>query len=423
MLKYFARLAVVSLALSLVACGSSSSPADSAEDASPTEAKKKKSKGSEAETKSEDLPEGNTDPATPAPATDDAAPPFAESAPGEWTWLGPEEFQNAPTCMDGSKTGLGLSRSPNGSKKVLVFMQGGGACFDGQTCILADHALDADSMDAAKFAEWKTANGKTTVMNRDRVENPFKDWNFVFMPYCSGDVFSGANEAGFEGRPQVGFRNVSAYLPRIKSTFKDAEQVVLAGTSAGGYGAAYNYVQVQKAFSSLDVTVIDDSGPPLSTQFTASCLQEKWKTTWKMDTTSPVDGPFPLGLDAQTGKEGNGLFQLVQELISAHPKSKFAFMSHEGDIVMRYFHGIGTSFNCATPGLLAEDFFADGLREVRTIKGDNFLTYYGPGSGHQYFKSDDADMYDTTVDGINLATWLGQVVNGDTAAKRVPAQF
>lgn len=342
---------------------------------------------------------------------------FPPTDPGEWTWLGPEEFDNAPECMDGTLTGLGLSRSPTGSKKVLIFMQGGGACFDGQTCAIADHALSADHMDADTFAEWKDSAGRATVMNRDRSENPFRDWNYVFVPYCSGDVFSGANEKGFDGRPQLGFKNVSAYLPRLKATFHDAQQVVLGGTSAGGYGAAYNYVQVQKAFAGLDITVIDDSGPPLSSTFTPTCLQEKWASTWQMDKTSPVDGPFPLR------EGGGGLFQLVQDLIRAHPKSKFAFISHEADLVMRYFHGIGFSFNCAAPGLLSGDFFADGLREVRSIQGDNFLTYYGPGRGHQYFKGDDADLYDTEAGGVNLATWLGQIVNGEDAPKRVPAEF
>ena len=343
------------------------------------------------------------------------AKPFAATDPGTWTWLGPEEFDNAPKCMDGSLTGLGISRSPTGSKKVLLFMQGGGACFDGQTCAIADNALSADHMDEASFAAWAAEDGTMTIMNRDRAENPFKDWNFVFVPYCSGDVFSGANPSGFEGRPQVGFENVAAYLPRIRSTFRDADQVVLSGTSAGGYGAAYNYVQVQKAFSNLDLTVIDDSGPVFGPDFTDPCLQEKWKSTWAMDKTAPVT-PFPIG------EGGGGLFALVQQLVKEHPKSKFAFLSHESDLVMRFFHGIGKSFACSLPNIMSSTTFANGLREVRSMQGDNFSTYYGPGTTHQYFKDEDAELYDTEVDGVKLSSWLNDVVNG-TPTKRVPADF
>jgi hypothetical protein len=97
------------------------------------------------------------------------------------------------------------------------------------------------------------------------------------IPHCSGDVFSGDTEAGFKGRPQIGYKNVAAYLPRLASTFRDADRVVLTGMSAGGYGAAYNFVQVQRAFSWVDVTMVDDSGPTLATRYTPTCLQQQWR--------------------------------------------------------------------------------------------------------------------------------------------------
>lgn len=415
MLKH---LAPIALALFAIACEQQAASTEAAENAiDPTKpasgkpADEKTSTTSKTESASVSVPDemGGAD-------------PLPASSPGEWAWMGPDEFGHVPQCMDGSKTGLGVSRSPTGSKKVLVFMMGGGACFDGQTCAIADHALAADHADSADFDDFKKGAGAQTVLNRENDANPFKDWNYVYVPYCSGDVFSGANPSGFDHRPQVGYENVRAYLPRLRATFRDAEQFVLSGTSAGGYGAAYNYVQVQRAFDWLDITVVDDSGPPLSPTFTPTCLQEKWKTTWHMDETSPVEGTFPLGIDPKSGVAGGGLLELVQDVVSAHPKSKFAFISHEADIVMRYFHGIGHSFNCAAPGLLGADDFATGLREVRAMKGDNWLTYYGPGSGHQYFMKD-ADLFDTTVDGVTLAQWLGQIVNGNDAAHRLPADF
>lgn len=410
MLKSIAPVAISALATFLVHCSDASVLGD------------RPGKGLDGKTPAE---AATSDPAAGpkgSAAAETFARPLPDSPPAVWTWMGPEEFDDVPECMDGSKTGLGINVSPTGSKKVLVFMMGGGACFDGQTCAIADHALSADHADGGDFQDFAKATGAATVMNRDRADNPFKDWNYVYVPYCSGDVFSGATTTGFKGRPQLGFKNVTAYLPRLRSTFRDADQLVLSGTSAGGYGAAYNYVQVQKAFPSLDITVIDDSGPPLGPTFTPTCLQEKWRATWHMDETSPVAGPFPVGVDPGSGQTHGGLLELVGDVVRAHPKSKFAFLSHEGDIVMRYFHGIGHSFNCAAPGLLGLDDFAAGLREVRSIEGENFLTYYGPGRGHQYFMKD-AELFDTTVDGVNLAAWLGQIVNGKDAPRRVPAAF
>lgn len=365
------------------------------------------------------LPQGG---AETKPASAPLAAPLPDTHPGEWTWLGADQFDDIPTCMDGSKTGLGLNRSKTGSKKVLIFMQGGGACFNGQTCAISDHALSSDHHDEKDFAKWAAKEGKSNVMNRERAENPFRDWNLVMMPYCSGDVFAGDTETGFNGRPQIGFKNVTSYLPRLASTFRDAAELVLTGMSAGGYGAAYNFVQVQKSFSWLDITMIDDSGPNFGTKFTPTCLQQAWKDTWSMAKTSPVDGPFPLGTDPVTGQPGPGLYGLFQRVIETHPKNKFAFISHAHDLVMRYFHGIGHSRSCSGPSLMSASLFEEGLAEIRTMKGDNFSTFYGPGTGHPYF-FDDAEMYETKVDGFTLAEWLTKVVTTKDEPRRVPAQF
>jgi len=350
------------------------------------------------------------------------APQLPPTPPGQWRFYDASHFGDQPVCMDGSPTGLGVNRSKTGSKKLLIFMQGGGACFNGQTCALSDIALSTDRHNEEDFGKWAKKEGVTNVMNRERMENPFRDWDFVMIPYCSGDVFAGDTPAGFKGRPQLGFKNVAAYLPRIASTFRDADQVVLTGMSAGGYGAAYNFVQVQKAFPWLDVTMIDDSGPNLGTKFTPTCLQETWKNTWGMAKTSPVEGVFPLGLDPTTGAPGAGLYGLFQTIIEKHPKNKFAFISHQHDLVMRYFHGIGHSRSCNGPFLLSANFFEEGLRDIRTMKGDNFSTFYGPGTGHPYFY-DDAEMYETKVDGFTLAEWLTKVVTSKDEPRRVPAQF
>ncbi|MBX3210113.1 MAG: hypothetical protein KF764_34095 [Labilithrix sp.] len=404
--KTFSRV-LVALTTLLASCSSRPAQVDAPASADPSPA--------------EDAPPAEAEPVEPgAPAP--MGDPLPPTAPGEWTWFGAEEFGDAPRCMDGSKTGLGLNRAPGGAKNVVVFMQGGGACFDGQTCALADLALSTDHHDAKDFAAWAKKEGVRNVMNRERAENPFRDWDLVMIPYCSGDVFAGDNPSGFKGRPQLGYRNVASYLPRLASTFRDADQLVLTGMSAGGYGAAYNFVQFQRTFAWLDVTMIDDSGPNLATRYTPSCLQQKWKQTWSMDKTSPVEGPFPLGYDAQSGVAGAGLWGLFQSILERYPKNKFAFISHERDMVMRYFHGIGHSTSCAGPFLLSAKFFEEGLRDIRGMKGDNFSTFYGPGTGHPYFY-DDAEMYDVTVDGITLASWLTKVVTTRDEPRRVPAQF
>lgn len=369
----------------------------------------KKSGGSDRATPpggDEDLPQGEPLPTTPA---------------GTWTWLGPEQFGNAVRCMDGSSTGLLVNRA-EGSKKVLFYLRGAAACFDGQSCFINEGLLAADHFTEEEAKTWLKDAGHWSIFNRERPENPFKDYSFVFVPYCSGDVFAGDNPKGYQGRPQHGYKNVAAYLPRLAATYADATSIVLTGMSAGGYGATYNFPQVQKAFKKQKVTLINDSGPILGNRYTPPCLAQKWKTTWSMDKTLPLDGKFVIGFDDASGVAGNGFFDLFQAMLDRYPDNKFAFLSTRDDLVMRYFHGIGHSANCGLPYILSASFFEDGLREIRSLKNKNFSTFYGPGTAHPYFY-EDAPLYDTTVDGMTLAAWLGRVVGSGDEPRRVPAEF
>ena len=80
--------------------------------------------------------------------------------------------------------------------------------------------------------------------------NPIDDWSIVYMPYCDGSVFSGDNDV-FDpafgaaiGVPQAvvrfhrGLRNVTAGIDLARSMFPHASRIMLAGSSAGGVGAA-----------------------------------------------------------------------------------------------------------------------------------------------------------------------------------------
>ena len=89
----------------------------------------------------------------------------------------------------------------------------------------------------------------------------------MYVPYCTGDVHAGnrkdATVSGVTGKQQfVGYVNVANDLKRIVPSFPGLTKVLLTGVSAGGFGAASNYVQMAKAFGSVPVYELDDSGPP-----------------------------------------------------------------------------------------------------------------------------------------------------------------
>src|SRR5690606_10230591 len=102
--------------------------------------------------------------------------------------------------------------------------------------------------------------------NRSRPENPFQDWNVVFVPYCTGDFHAGDAPGtavpGVAGvQDFVGLHNTDRMLRRIGRQARRANHVVLAGESAGGFGAVLTYDLVARRLGPAPVDLLDDSGP------------------------------------------------------------------------------------------------------------------------------------------------------------------
>ena len=85
--------------------------------------------------------------------------------------------------------GYGVILNPN-SKKLLIFLDGGGACFNPLTC-----SKNRDHFSEEDFLE-RVASDPSLLINRSSDQNQFKDWNLVFVPYATGDVHSGTNSSG-----------------------------------------------------------------------------------------------------------------------------------------------------------------------------------------------------------------------------------
>ena len=93
----------------------------------------------------------------------------------------------------------------------------------------------------------------------------------VFIPYCTGDVFAGDRRdvdvsRSVRSQQFVGYSNMTRFLEHIAPTFSDADQVLLTGFSAGGFGALLNYDQTKEIFGDTPVYMVDDSGIPLQTR-------------------------------------------------------------------------------------------------------------------------------------------------------------
>jgi cysteine-rich repeat protein len=302
-------------------------------------------------------------------------------------------------CIDGSPAGFSVNYNP-ASTKIAIYLEGGGACFN-QFC---------DSL----FTRSGQQPSNGGIFDRTKAENPIKDWTWVYVPYCSGDVYSGQADTmvGGKMRSFYGYSNMTAFLERIIPSFT-VDQVLLTGASAGGFGAAVNYTQTQRAYGDIPVTLLDDSGPPMSKDVYPPCLQTLWKTTWGLDKT----------VVAECGANCSGatfVEETFDQMRKEFPSMKGGLFSSTGDQTIRTFAGYGWSggYNmCAnTPTAATTAVYTAGLNALRTkveSEGNSFGTYYISGSSHTILRS--ANFYTTTSGNTLLTKWVSDLIGGTPA--------
>ncbi|MDI1450731.1 pectin acetylesterase-family hydrolase [Polyangium sp. 6x1] len=344
----------------------------------------------------------------------DGAPVEAEA--GKWTWVPVPEAK----CRSGSSTGFGVRINPE-STKLVIFFEGGGACFNGTTC-----NLNPSSYGQNNFDNWKNGGGTNGIFSTSNAANSVKDWSFVYVPYCTGDVHAGnAPDSDVPGNlsPKsqqfVGYANIGHYLKRIIPTFKNATEVLLTGVSAGGFGAFYNYDRVAQAFCPTPVALIDDSGPPMSDTYMSPCLQQRWRELYNFEATLPADC-VECSLP-----NGGGLANAWKLLGQKYPDASLGLISSDKDNTISQFYGYGKN-NCQNidglfPTSLTGAEYTAGLEEIRESflkQSPAWSTYFVSATTHTYLGGN--GYYNTTVDGTAMSGWVKGIVDGAPATHISP---
>ncbi len=311
----------------------------------------------------------------------------------QWSWV---PFDNA-FCANGSTTGIGANITDK-SSKVVIYLMGGGACWNDLTCYGVKTAVNIESgYGEAQFeSDAKNLNG--SLFDRTDPDNPLKDASYFFVPYCTGDVHAGDNpDAVYGGKPtkHVGFANMKAFLSRIVATFPGAERVLLSGSSAGGFGAGFNWWQTQQAFGGVRVDLLDDSGPPLPSPYLSQSLEGQWRAAWNLNAT------LPEGC-AECQTDLSAIFGFYAEKL---PKNRAALLSYTHDQVIASYYQIPQSQ------------VAEGLAALATELDtyENTRYYYVDGNSHVLL----GDPAGVSQNGVVLKTWITQMVTDDSAWKNV----
>ena len=167
----------------------------------------------------------------------------------KWVWVGVPEMR----CADDSEGGFAVNFTSR-SRDLVVYLLGGGVCYDLFTCTVDQPLLHGLGDDPLRFLFGAGEGRNTGIFDRSDPANPFRDSNFVVLPHCTGDGHTANKVSTYPPLApvhQVGYANVTAAIRRIVPTFRDASRVVFAGFSAGGIGVTFNYHQFASAFESV----------------------------------------------------------------------------------------------------------------------------------------------------------------------------
>ena len=328
---------------------------------------------------------------------------------GQWTWV---DIAGAK-CRDGTPTGIGVNLGSD-TTRLMIFLEGGGACFNGTTC-----ASNPSHFDSTTFAvQFAPAEGTAGIFSRSDVQNPVKDWTMVYVPYCTGDVHAGnatdVQVPGFPGKQQfVGYVNMDLVLGRLVPTFPFAAKLLLTGHSAGGFGAALNYVHVARAFGSgVHVDLVDDSGPLMANPYMAACLEQSFVQLFGLTSLIASD----CGSDCTD--PGNDMVAYWKHLPKTYPDRQFGFVDSAGDSVIASFFGYGAS-NCTAFTPIPSATYEAGLLDMRTQVAayPNIGSFLFPGTSHTSLVSAYTTRSATGGDGgtVLLEQWVSALVSGTVA--------
>lgn len=260
------------------------------------------------------------------------ASPFAPlPADEEWHWVPVAGAR----CADGSATGIGVNRTAK-SNKLVIYLEGGGYCSTWNECHgLFPSARNLDGFGPSEFAAAMAASydgqsdGSRGIFDRTAMAhggpaNPYWDYTFVYVPYCTGDTHRGAMDtvaSPITGMFHAGYANVGRDLQLLRAYFGVPAKVVLQGSSAGAFGVLWNARQVRDTFPGVPASFIMESAAPIfdSPGSLYHKRQEQWQRAWGLTETNPA-GPTASTHD----------FDVFRWLVTSYTDAKIGLIASVG---------------------------------------------------------------------------------------------
>jgi len=285
--------------------------------------------------------------------------------------------------MNGNQTGVWTRKDD--SKNLGIYLYGGGACFNAVTC-------------ATAASSHKPSNPGSNGIFDVREDNPLVGFNWMAVPYCTGDVHAGDDTKYFEKatRHFNGVNNLKLMMTYATQVFPSVETLFITGESAGGFGSIASYHTMRSFYPNARGVLMDDSGPVIDDDDLAVCLQEKMRSTWNVNKNLPTDCPC-------NNAEGN-LASVWEYMQAKYPDDSFSLISSQSDLVISTFFAYGNK-DCSAVLPIGYSKLQAGL----DFLAPKLPVYQIPGSVHCHTSS--TEFYSRVVNNQALYQWIGQLID------------
>lgn len=289
-------------------------------------------------------------------------------------------------------------------QKLMIYFQGGGACWDATTCNVR-----------GKPPYFKPAVGereqpyRTGLLDPANPENPVRGYSKVFVPYCTGDAHLGARTVAFDipatatdsGRRfeihHNGVANAMAALDWIYAHVPSPRTIFVTGESAGSVPTPVYAAVVSKHYPRARVVQLGDGS---GAYVDASGITVSWLGLPALRALSVLPG-----LDSAT-LTYPALYRLAARSSS---RISFAEINSAEDSTQSFFLRAVDPSSPTVPVLLAQNY-AEIKRALPA-----FRSYTLPGVMHTIIPR--REFYTASVDGVRLRDWVDALVNGAPACR------
>ena len=265
-------------------------------------------------------------------------------------------YPGGDTRCISEKTAYGFQVIPGDGDKLLVFFQGGGACWD------------AGSTKRSMCVEDAYPSYMTGLLDRSNAKNPYVNHTVVQLLYCSGDAFAadaadhGWTTANGDRAVQSGQQNAHATFAWLRGQVGALADLVVGGDSAGSLAAQAWGNAIFDAFPAARKTALLDSYLGV---FPDGCQGNVLSEVWPMCTGPLATSLAALGLDRACAAGNLTIQKVLAATATRHADAPFAFIQSKADAVQKgFFESIALSFKswCAF-------FFPFSARRSKPLAG------------------------------------------------------